>query len=362
MNVGTIVKLKVRNPIWDRREAYAYPIAQFEVYTGTVLPSPTWVGADAICLATGDVRFPFRVIEKARIEGYSQGPASPKALQTAWTVPGGKPGQTYLVTREGSRWGCNCVGFGYRRACSHVVIAKAEFEGVANSLNSKEKKKVLKTEDSPLLKSGSAVYCNSRMSEGTSAPKLKKLKGNLNMATQSGLANDLYTRDSNITHEAFVAEFLKVFPAQTATIAALYWQNRARRAKFGLAPTALPAIYKDSGSAKAPKAAKVAKAPKAAKAKLEKSVRAINSAHKAKVELNVDEIAKIKEANLARMREVSEKLKPKGKVRDYGTRVAAPEGEGVSDFDPTLAREEVNAILRDERLLDVCPKFVRDDM
>ena len=357
MNVGTIVKLKVRNPIWDRREAYAYPIAQFEVYTGTVLPSPTWVGANAICLATGDVRFPFRVIEKARIEGYSQGPASSKALQTAWTVPGAKPGQSYLVTREGSRWGCNCVGFGYRRACSHVVIAKAEFEGLANSLNSKEKKKVLKTEDSPLLKSRSAVYYNSRMSEGTSAPKLKKLKGNLNMATQSGLANDLYTRDSNITHEAFVAEFLKVFPAQTATIAALYWQNRARRAKFGLAPTALPAIYKDSASAKAPKAAK-SKAVPAKKLLKEVGLKVT----KAKVELNVNEIAKIKEANLARMREVSEKLKPKGKVRDYGARVAAPEGEGVSDFDPTLAREEVNAILRDERLLDVCPKFVRDDM
>jgi hypothetical protein len=98
-----------------------------------------------------------------------------------------------------------------------------------------------------------------------------------------------------------------------------------------------------------------------AKAKFEKSVRSINSAHKAKVELNVDEIAKIKEANLARMKEVSAKLKPKGKVRDFGSRVAAPEGEGVSYFDPTLAREEVQSILRDERLIDVCPKFVRED-
>jgi len=99
------------------------------------------------------------------------------------------------------------------------------------------------------------------------------------------------------------------------------------------------------------------------KAKLEKSVRAINAATKAKAkaELNVDEIAKIKEANLERMREVSAKLKPKN-VRDYGTRVAAPEGAGVDDFDPTLAREEINSILRDERLIDVCPKFVREDV
>ena len=77
--------------------------------------------------------------------------------------------------------------------------------------------------------------------------------------------------------------------------------------------------------------------------------------------MNVDEIAKIKEANLERMREVSAKLKPKGKVRDYGVRVADEEGPGVPDFDPRLAREEVDAILRDERLIGVCPKFVSED-
>lgn len=173
------------------------------------------------------------------------------------------------------------------------------------------------------------------------------------MATQSGLANALYTSNVNITHEAFVAEFLKVFPAQTATIAALYWQNKARRAKFGLPPTALPAEFKDVVAAATPKAPKAPKekAPKPVKFKKEVA---------AKTLLNVDEIAKIKEANLARMREVSAKLKPKN-VRDYGTRVAAPEGEGVADFDPTLAREEVDAILRDERLIGICPKFVRED-
>lgn len=79
------------------------------------------------------------------------------------------------------------------------------------------------------------------------------------------------------------------------------------------------------------------------------------------VEKSVDEVARIKEANLARMKEVSAKLKTK-KVRDYGTRVAREEAPGVDDFNPTLAREEVDAILRDERLLDVCPKFVREDI
>jgi len=110
-----------------------------------------------------------------------------------------------------------------------------------------------------------------------------------------------------------------------------------------------------------PKAPRASKAPKvkSSKASHEKSVRAINA--KVKADLNVDEIAKIKEANLERMREVTAKLKPKGRVRDFGDRVAAPEGPGVGDFDPSLAREEIQSILRDERLIDVCPKFVRED-
>jgi hypothetical protein len=349
VNVGTIVKLKVRNPIWDRREAYAYPIAQFEVYTGTVLPSPTWVGADAICLATGDVRFPFRVIEKARIEGYSQGPASPKALQTAWTVPGGKPGQTYLVTREGSRWGCNCVGFGYRRACSHVVIAKAEFEGVANSLNSKEKKNYKKSKKNACVIPRNEVECKSKvMNRGNPAPYIM-MRSKMSKRSQ---AIEIMKANSD-KEMSFVVKLIAAKIGVSEGNAKSYY-------RYIVANNLASGNVTKTVKAKAPKAAKVAKAPKPAKAKLEKSVRAINSAHKAKVELNVDEIAKIKEANLARMREVSEKLKPKGKVRDYGTRVAAPEGEGVSDFDPTLAREEVNAILRDERLIDVCPKFIRD--
>jgi hypothetical protein len=138
--------------------------------------------------------------------------------------------------------------------------------------------------------------------------------------------------------------------------------------KENLAPGALTAFKGKAAPAapKAPKAPKVDKAPrsywasKSGKGSYEKSVRAINA--KVKAEKSVDDIAKIKEANLERMREVTAKLKPKGKVRDFGTRVARPEGEGVADFDPRLAREEVDAILRDERLIGVCPKFVSEDV
>lgn len=52
------------------------------------------------------------------------------------------------------------------------------------------------------------------------------------------------------------------------------------------------------------------------------------------------EVAKIKEANLKRMREVTSK-------RKVYTNVARPEGDGVADFDADVARAEVAAIVDD---------------
>jgi hypothetical protein len=54
--------------------------------------------------------------------------------------------------------------------------------------------------------------------------------------------------------------------------------------------------------------------------------------------LPVAEIAKIKEANLKRMREVTSK-------RKVYTNVARPEGPGVPDFDADEAREYVDSVL-----------------
>lgn len=83
-----------------------------------------------------------------------------------------------------------------------------------------------------------------------------------------------------------------------------------------------------------------------------------------KVEKSAAEVAAIKEKNLETMRKVTAKLeggKKKKVVRDYGDRVAKPEGEGVSDFDPQLAREEIDSILRDEKLIGQVPKFAQGD-
>ena len=152
------------------------------------------------------------------------------------------------------------------------------------------------------------------------------------MATQSGLALSLYEGNTSITCSEFVLEFALAFPSLPAKTAALYWQNKARRAKFGLPPTALPAEFKDVVAAATPKTPKAPKekAPKVVKFKKEVA---------AKTLLPASELAKIKEANLARMKAVSS--------RKVYANVARPEGPGVEDFDADEARAEVSNIVND---------------
>jgi len=166
------------------------------------------------------------------------------------------------------------------------------------------------------------------------------------MATQSGLALSLYEGNTSITCAEFVLEFALAFPSLPPKTAALYWQNKARRAKFGLPPTALPAEFKDVVAAATPKAPKLrgssghedneyfaAMAYEKSKSKSKKEVAA-------KTLLPDSEVAKIKAANLARMKAVSVKTK-------VYTNVARPEGPGVEDFDSDEARAEVSNIVND---------------
>jgi hypothetical protein len=162
------------------------------------------------------------------------------------------------------------------------------------------------------------------------------------MATQAGLALSLYESNPQITCGEFVTEFALAFPSLPPKTAALYWQNKARRAKFGLPPTALPAEYKDIVSVKAPKASKPAK-EKAVKVKFKKEV-------PAKTLLPPDEIAKIKAANLARLKEVSSKKK-------IYSNVARGDGPGVDGFDPDEARADVAGVISDLESFKA-PKFL----
>ena len=157
--------------------------------------------------------------------------------------------------------------------------------------------------------------------------------------TQAGLALSIYTADANVTHEAFVEKFLAAFPEQSPKIAALYWQNKARRAKFGLPAVKLPEIYKDEP-----------KAEKAPKVKAEKAPKPEKASKAPKAEKSPEEVAKVRAANLARMQAITAK---------YGSRVAKKEGSGVEGFDPAEARAEVDNILADDSF--AAPEFLSKD-
>jgi len=126
MNVGEVVTIRVR----DARNPAVFAagvVNPINEYTGQILPNPKWIASDAICISTGDLQFPFRVIDRDRIVGLDISLALPRELKlnrATFIVNGSKPGTTYTVTRDDTQWSCTCVGFGFRKDCKHVRECK----------------------------------------------------------------------------------------------------------------------------------------------------------------------------------------------------------------------------------------------
>lgn len=148
--------------------------------------------------------------------------------------------------------------------------------------------------------------------------------------TQVGLAVALYTENKDIAHEEFVERMLAEFPALPRKTAALYWQNKDRRASFGLGPVRLPDVYKDTQ----PKPEKPAKEPKAEKPAKEAKPKTEKPAK------SPEEIERIKAANLARLKQVHAKVKQNVKREE-------PEVLEVDPFAAPIAltRDEVTALV-----------------
>lgn len=123
LNVGQMVTVKVRNPLYRARDRYAngYIGPEFTEYTGTVVHEK-WYGDDKIGLTT-DVRgYPIRVLSRANIVEVSGAKVDyqpAKSSREVITVQGSK-GQTYVVTKENGKASCTCPGYGFRKTCKHV--------------------------------------------------------------------------------------------------------------------------------------------------------------------------------------------------------------------------------------------------
>jgi hypothetical protein len=105
-----------------------------------------------------------------------------------------------------------------------------------------------------------------------------------------------------------------------------------------------------AGKVESGRSAPVAKSARAkpTKAAVERTVKRMAKEVSAESLLPPVEVAKIKAANLARMKEVSSKQKKYNQV-------ARPEGAGVADFDAEVARAEVATMLEDDFAV---PKFL----
>jgi hypothetical protein len=351
MKVGQIVTVQVKNPQWSQRSKYAFPMEEFNTYTGEVVPSPRWVGPDQICIGTGNVSFPFRVIDLDRIHGQTSEMApADESLRSSWTVAGSKAGQTYLVTRQGLQWSCNCLGFGYRRSCTHINQAKSlileekpkslktkDFSENAKSLILNEKKKLKKkqkSEKNALQISKSALECNSRlMRRGNLAPYMMRSK----MAKvekhgdKTKIAIEVMEANVGKSYDEVCTLISKAIGVPLARARVYYRHKVINGLAKGYSPDVRP------WETKAPKTPKAAK-PKAVKA--------------AKATKSPTEVAAIKEKNLATLKAVSKKY----------NQVARKEGAGVPDFDADEARAEVAAMYEELDSFKSPSKLTRDEL
>jgi hypothetical protein len=128
LNVGDVVTVKTRNPLYHARARYAngYVGPEFNEYTGTVVHEK-WYGDDKIGLTTDMRHFPVRVLSRENIvevSGAKFDYAPVKSNREVITVQGSK-GNTYTVIKENGKATCTCPGFGFRKTCKHTVEALA---------------------------------------------------------------------------------------------------------------------------------------------------------------------------------------------------------------------------------------------
>lgn len=125
LNAGEYVTIKVKNPIWPMRKAYAsyMDIPEFNTYEGNVILDHKAVKPGQIGLTAHDPYNPgfnMRVIDIERIVGEdNQVIAPPKAEVKTWEVQGSK-GKTYTVIADYGRYSCSCPAFQFKHACKHI--------------------------------------------------------------------------------------------------------------------------------------------------------------------------------------------------------------------------------------------------
>lgn len=122
---GDTVSIKVKNPVWPMRKAYAsyVHVPEFNEYTGTIIRNHKAIKDGQIGLTTGRHDFDMRVIDMDRIVSVNgdlnESLAVMAPVVKVWEIKGSR-GSVYTVTDDNGRRECTCPGFTYRRDCRHI--------------------------------------------------------------------------------------------------------------------------------------------------------------------------------------------------------------------------------------------------
>lgn len=120
------LRIRVQNVEYAFRDRYAkyMHIPEYNDYEGTIVsPKPSWLSDDQFMMDTGNDESILRVLDKDRIIcGWLLGDGGELPPPTMVSIPSKSTGKHYIVSLvDGGRsLSCNCMGYSYRKTCSHV--------------------------------------------------------------------------------------------------------------------------------------------------------------------------------------------------------------------------------------------------
>ena len=125
--VGSKVSVTVRS-----KDDYLYATSPFKdmVLEGIVLPNHKLAQPDAFTLRVKCANVPVREIRMKAVVDLQYADGSTATTQTVEAnsvktlVVKGSKGEDYVVTKDGSKVSCTCVGFQYRKTCKHLGMIK----------------------------------------------------------------------------------------------------------------------------------------------------------------------------------------------------------------------------------------------
>lgn len=130
--VGSVVI--VTTDYTEYLKGFAANVPRNQTHTGTVVKSENYDDPQSFRMATGNRRFPVRVVPLDHVTNlvYDDGRVGDKTEKkkvevTAWEVKSdSRKGGSYTVTRQGDHFSCTCLGFTYRKSCRHTLAIKAK--------------------------------------------------------------------------------------------------------------------------------------------------------------------------------------------------------------------------------------------